>query len=82
MQARLALERGKKAFLVKSLVTDQQWAKDYVAKLGAIEVADVDEVICHLAEPAGAGAAGGRAAPATDLRVALSASRGPLRAAV
>ena len=27
MQARLALEHGKKVFLVKSLVTDQQWAK-------------------------------------------------------
>jgi DNA processing protein len=51
MQARLALEHGKKVFLVKSLVTDQQWAKDYVAKRGAIEVADVDEVIRHLAEP-------------------------------
>lgn len=51
MQARLALEHGKKVFLVKSLVTDQQWAKDYVAKRGAIEVGDVDEVIRHLAEP-------------------------------
>ncbi|HUZ19333.1 MAG TPA: DNA-processing protein DprA [Acidimicrobiales bacterium] len=51
MQARLALEHGKKVFLVKSLVTDQQWAKDYVAKRGAIEVADVDEVIRHLAAP-------------------------------
>jgi len=51
LQARLALEHGKKLFLVKSLVTDQQWAKDYVAKRGAIEVADVDEVIRHLAAP-------------------------------
>jgi DNA processing protein len=51
MQARLALEHGKKVFLVKSLVTDQQWAKDYVAKRGAIEVGDVDEVIRHLASP-------------------------------
>ncbi len=51
MQARLALEHGKKVFLVKSLVTDQQWAKDYVAKRGAIEVTDVDEVIRRLAAP-------------------------------
>jgi DNA processing protein len=52
MQARLALEHGKKVFLVESLVTDQNWAKTYVAKRGAIEVADVDEVIRHLASPA------------------------------
>ncbi len=51
MQARLALEHGKRVFLVKSLVTDQQWAKDYVAKRGAIEVADVDEVVRYLAAP-------------------------------
>jgi DNA processing protein len=51
MQARLALEHGKKVFLVQSLVTDQSWAKTYVAKRGAIEVADVEEVIRHLASP-------------------------------
>lgn len=51
MQARLALEHGKKVFLVQSLVTDQNWAKTYVAKRGAIEVADVEEVIRHLASP-------------------------------
>jgi DNA processing protein len=49
MQARLALEHGKKVFLVKSLVTDQPWAQDYVRKRGAIEVAGVDEVMRHLA---------------------------------
>jgi DNA processing protein len=49
MQARLALEHGKKVFLVKSLVTGQQWARDYVAKRGAIEVDDVDQVLRHLA---------------------------------
>jgi DNA processing protein len=52
MQARLALEHGKKVFIVRSLVTDQRWAQTYVAKRGAIEVGDVDEVIRHLAEPA------------------------------
>jgi len=51
MQARLALEHGKKVFLLKSLVTDQPWARTYVAKRGAIEVNDVEEVIRHLASP-------------------------------
>jgi DNA processing protein len=51
MQARLALDHGKRVFLVKSLVTDQQWAKDYVAKRGAIEVRSVDEVVRLLAAP-------------------------------
>ena len=49
MQARLALEHGKKVFLVKSLVTDQQWAQDYVANRGAVEVAEVEEVVKQLA---------------------------------
>ena len=34
MQARLALEHGKKVFLVSTLVTDQAWARDYVARRG------------------------------------------------
>lgn len=51
MQARLALEHGKKVFLLKSLVMDQPWARSYVAKRGAIEVTDVEEVIRHLASP-------------------------------
>lgn len=51
MQARLALEHGKKVFLLRSLVTSQPWARDYVDRRGAIEVADVDEVIAHLAAP-------------------------------
>lgn len=51
MQARLALEHGKKVFLLKSLVTDQTWAHTYVQKRGAIEVSDVEEVIGHLASP-------------------------------
>ena len=51
MQARLALEHGKKAFLISSLVTSQPWARLYVEARGAIEVADVDEVIARLASP-------------------------------
>ena len=50
MQARLALEHGKKVFLVHSLVATQPWAKDYVDRRGAIEVADVDEVSRQLAD--------------------------------
>jgi DNA processing protein len=51
MQARLAIEHGKKVFLVQSLVTSQPWASDYVRRRGAIEVGDVDEVITRLAAP-------------------------------
>ncbi|MBO0806895.1 MAG: DNA-processing protein DprA [Actinobacteria bacterium] len=51
MQARLALEHGKKVFLLESLATSQQWARTYIRERGAIEVADVDEVIRHLAPP-------------------------------
>jgi DNA processing protein len=51
MQARLAIEHGKKVFLLRSLVTSQPWASDYVDRRDAIEVADVDEVITRLAAP-------------------------------
>lgn len=51
MQARLALEHGKKVFLLHSLVTDQKWAQTYVQKRGAIEVGNVEEVIRYLASP-------------------------------
>lgn len=51
MQARLAIEHGKKVFLLRSLVTSQPWASDYVERRGAIEVADVDEVVNRLAPP-------------------------------
>lgn len=51
MQARLALEHGKKVFLLRSLVTDQDWARAYVQKRGALEVSEVEEVVRHLASP-------------------------------
>jgi DNA processing protein len=51
MQARLAIEHGKKVFLIRSLVTSQPWASEYVSRRGAIEVADVDEVVTRLAAP-------------------------------
>lgn len=49
MQARLALEHGKKAFLLRSLTMHQEWAKRYVARRGAIPVESVDDVVRQLA---------------------------------
>jgi DNA processing protein len=51
MQARLALEHGKKVFLLHSLITDQPWAQKFVADRGAIEVASVEEIVERLAAP-------------------------------
>jgi DNA processing protein len=52
MQARLALEHGKLAFLVGSLVTDQEWARDYLERYPrAVLVDDVQEVIDRLRSP-------------------------------
>lgn len=48
MQARLALEQGKRAFLMSSLVTSESWARDYIDKRGAIEVASVADVVGRL----------------------------------
>ena len=47
MQARLALEHGKQAFLLKTLVTRQDWARNYLAR-GAVEVSDIEDVLAHL----------------------------------
>lgn len=51
MQARLALEQGKRAFLMASLVTSEAWAKGYLEKRGAIEVNAVDDVVRWLRSP-------------------------------
>jgi DNA processing protein len=51
MQARLALEHGKKVFLIKSLTEHQDWARTYVDKRGAIQIDDVTDVIATLAPP-------------------------------
>ena len=46
MQARLALQHGKYAFLVESLVTDQAWAREYLEKYPrAVCVREVSEVL-------------------------------------
>ncbi len=47
MQARLALEHGKQVFLISTLVTDQPWARKYLAR-GAVEVADVAAIVNRL----------------------------------
>ena len=53
MQARLALEHGKYAFLVDSLVAREPWARRYVQRhpRWAIEVSDLDDVLQHLHGP-------------------------------
>ena len=50
MQARLALEQGKRAFLMASLVTREDWAQRYLLR-GAIEVSDVEDVLRWLRTP-------------------------------
>jgi DNA processing protein len=51
MQARLALDHGKKVFLLHQLVTDQPWAQRYLAR-GAFDVRDVQDVVTKLRAPA------------------------------
>ncbi len=51
MQARLALEQGKRAFLMSSLVTRESWAKAYLKRAGAVEVNSVDDVVRWLRSP-------------------------------
>jgi DNA processing protein len=51
MQARLALEHGKKVFLVHHLVTEQPWARGYLAR-GAVEVHRVEDIVEKLRAPA------------------------------
>ncbi len=50
MQARIALEQGKRAFLMASLVTREQWAQRYLER-GAIEVHDVEDILRWLRTP-------------------------------
>jgi DNA processing protein len=52
MQARLALDHGKKVFLLHALVTKQPWARNYLATRGAIEVQHVGDIIAKLRAPA------------------------------
>jgi DNA processing protein len=45
MQARIALEQGKRAFLMSSLATSEEWARDYIDKRDAIEVDSAHDVL-------------------------------------
>jgi DNA processing protein len=45
MQARIALEHGKRVFLVSGLVTRETWAQRFLERPGATEIGDVDEVL-------------------------------------
>jgi len=46
MQARLALEHGKRVFLVADLVTKQPWARAYLSRPGAAEIQGAEDVAC------------------------------------
>jgi DNA processing protein len=48
MQARLALEHGKRLFLVESLVLQEEWAQRYRSRRGAQVVHGVDDVVTAL----------------------------------
>ncbi len=50
MQARLALEHGKKVFLPKSLVENYQWARKYLER-GAIQVNSPEAILEYLVSP-------------------------------
>lgn len=50
MQARYALEHGKRVFLLASLVRERPWAQRYLEK-GAIEVENVDDIVRLLQPP-------------------------------
>ena len=45
MQARLALEHGKRLFLVKPLVLQEDWARQYATRPGTTVVESVDDVL-------------------------------------
>ena len=54
MQARLALDHGKRLFLVESLVMQEQWARDFAERPGVTVVrsaTDVLDVLVELAQP-------------------------------
>jgi DNA processing protein len=51
MQARYALEHGKRLFLPSSLVREREWARRYLERPGAVEVHDVADIIRLLQSP-------------------------------
>lgn len=48
MQARLALEHGKKVFLPRSLVENYEWAQKYAERIRAVVVDRVEDIVGHL----------------------------------
>jgi DNA processing protein len=50
MQARLALDHGKKVWLPRELVDEHAWARRYVER-GALLVDGIDDIIQHLRSP-------------------------------
>lgn len=51
MQARLALQHGKKVWLLSSLVQEYEWARKYLAR-GAVEADGVEVILGQLRTPA------------------------------
>ena len=45
LQARYALEHGKRVFLLATLVKQRGWAQKYLERPGAVEVHDVDDIV-------------------------------------
>ena len=45
MQARFAIEHGKQVFLLKSLVTEREWARKYLQRPGVREIEDVGSIL-------------------------------------
>ncbi len=45
MQARLALDHGKRLFLVRSLVMQEEWAQRYAERPGASVVESVEDIL-------------------------------------
>jgi DNA processing protein len=52
MQARYALEHGKRVWLLRSLVQEHSWARKYATERGAKEVDSVEEIVKELRSPA------------------------------
>jgi DNA processing protein len=50
MQARIALEHGKRVFLVSGLVTRERWAQGMLRRPGVTEVSSVDEILAVVDE--------------------------------
>jgi len=51
MQARIALEQGKRSFLMSSLVKREDWASRYLERRGAIEISSAEDVVKWLRSP-------------------------------